>query len=778
MQKISRFLLLSLGIIIITVGGEMKALDKNNTISSAKKIVWAWLDDSYIITVNIDKPVVMKNMTKNLFIVTDSSGEIRKISKIKNVQTKELKGNTFQIYLEKAVEDVIAPNFIALENSKKAPIIPRNILNDKKYYYAKNDLGFSYRDTGTIFKIWAPIALGIKVKLYDFYNSNQDNFFKSVPLLRKNNGVWSVFVGDDLKNKYYLYEITQYYDGKIRTFLVQDPYSIASAVNSSKSMIIDMNDVNREVPAWNFDDFVGLKNSVDAIVYEAHVRDFTISDSAGSPTNNKGRYSGLSVYNTQNPAGYATGLDHLINLGITHLHILPTFDYGYGDEAENNITYTWYNWGYDPVLYNNIEGSYSTNPNGITRYIEYKKMIQALHTAGVGIIYDAVFNHTYRTGYGDLSVFDKIVPYYYYRTKQDGKYYNGSGCGNDIASERPMVRKFIVDSLKYLTKEYHIDGFRFDLMGLMDKETMLEIYKEVKSINPNALLYGEGWQMSSGILIDKCMTQVNVQNTGIAAFNDGIRNDLVGDILKNKSKGYVQGVKDENLISRLKEQIKGQSTGSGKDAIPVAAPSETVNYVSSHDNLCLWDKLKASTPKADDNKLLKMDKLAIGVIMTSQGIPFFAEGDDFGRTKQGNDNSYNDNDPTINPINWNLKTKNYNLYEYYQGLISLRKSHPAFRMTTKSDINNYLEFLKNPPDGVIAYVLKNNANNDKWRNILIAFNNTDKDVTITIVGDWTIVVNGDTAGTKSIDMVQDTVTVPALGMLVAHTENKIDSFEY
>ncbi|HJO96048.1 MAG TPA: type I pullulanase [Victivallales bacterium] len=778
MHKISRFLLYTLGIIVIILGGEMKALTKNDTIPSAKRAVWAWLDDSYIVTVNIDTPVVIKNMTKNLFIIKDNEGNVRKISKIEDIQTKEIKSDTFKIYLEKPVDNVIFPNFIALENSKKIPVIPRNILNNKKYYYPKNDLGISYRDTGTIFKVWSPTALGIKVKLYDFYNSNKDNFFKSVPLLRKKQGVWSAFIDQDLKNKYYLYEITQYYDGEIKTFLVQDPYSVASAVNSSKSMVIDMNDVNREVPAWHLDEFVGLKNNVDAVIYEAHVRDFSISGTAGSPTKDKGRYSGLSVYNTQNPDGYATGLDHLINLGITHLHLLPTLDYGYGDEAENNITYTWYNWGYDPVLYNNLEGSYSTNPNGITRYIEYKKMIQALHTAGIGVIYDAVFNHTYRTGYGDLSVFDKIVPYYYYRTKYNGKYDNGSGCGNDIASERPMVRKYIVDTAKYLTKEYHIDGFRFDLMGLMDKETMLEIFKEVKSINPNAILYGEGWQISSGILIDDSMTQTNVQNTGIAAFNDGIRNSIVGNILINDSKGFVQGAKNKQLIDRLKQEIKGQSTGSGKKSIPVTAPSETVNYVSSHDNLCLWDKLKASMPKADDEKLLKMDKLAIGMVMTSQGVPFFAEGDDFGRTKRGNDNSYNDNDPTINPINWKLKTKNYSLFEYYKGLISLRKSHPAFRMTNKNDVNNHLEFLKNSPPGVIAYVLKHNANNDEWKNILVAFNNTGKDVTITIVGDWSIVVDGKQAGISSISMVQDTLTVPAFGMLLAHTNNVIDSFEY
>ncbi|MCP4177562.1 MAG: type I pullulanase [bacterium] len=779
MHKISRFFLFTIGIIVITVGGEMKAAAKNNNvIPSAKRAVWAWLDDTYIITVNIDIPVVIKNMTKNLFVVTDNSGNVRKILKIEDVRNKELKSDTFKIYLEKPVDSVVSPNYVALENSKRIPVIPRNILNNKNYYYSRNDLGFSYRKTGTIFKVWSPTALGIKIRLYDFYNSSDSNFFKSVPLLRKKQGVWSAFVGQDLKNKYYLYEITQYYDGKIKTFLVQDPYSTASAVNSSKSMIVDKNDVNREVPGWHLDEFVGLKNSVDAVIYEAHVRDFTISDSSGCPTKDKGRYRGLSVYNTQNPDGYATGLDHLINLGITHLHLLPTLDFGYGNEAENNITYTWYNWGYDPVLYNNIEGSYSSNPNGITRYVEYKKMIQALHTAGIGVIFDAVFNHTYRTGYGDLSIFDKIVPYYYYRTKNDGKYDNGSGCGNDIASERPMVRRYIVDSVKYLAKEYHIDGFRFDLMGLTDKETMLEVYKAVKSINPNAILYGEGWQMSSGILIDRSMTQVNVQNTGIAAFNDGIRNNLVGNALKNNSKGYVQGLKSKNLINRLKEEIKAQSTGSGKDTIPVAVPSETVNYVSCHDNLCLWDKLKASMPKAKDDRLVKMDKLAIGVVMTSQGIPFIGEGDDFGRTKHGNDNSYNDNDPTINPINWNLKTKNYSLFEYYKGLISLRKSHPAFRMTSKNDINNYLEFLKKSPPGVIAYILKKNANNDKWKNILVAFNNSDKDVTISIVGDWTIVVDGETAGTESIKMVQDTVTVPALGMVVAHTNNKIDSFEY
>ena len=595
------------------------------------------------------------------------------------------------------------------------------------------------------------------------------------------NGVWKGYCDGDLKGKYYMYEITQRYDGKIRTVLVQDPYSRGSAVNCSRSMVYDAEEVNRSVPGWGLDRYVSLNNNVDAVINEIHVRDYTISPTSGVDWQKMGKYLGIAEYNTQTADKLATGLDNLIELGVTHVQILPTYDYGTGDEAEMNTSYTWYNWGYDPVLYNNPEGSYATNPNDIYRMVEYKTMIQTLHSNNIGVIFDGVYNHTFKTGfYSKFSVFDKIVPYYFYRVKDDGTYYNGSGCKNDVATERPMVRKFILDSTKYWVKEYHVDGFRFDLMGLMDKETVCDIYNMVKAINPNAIIYGEAWNIPTGLSEDLRMIQANIQKTGVGAFNDGIRNCLVGNILVNDSLGYVQGVDTPKFIDKLKKCIQGSVTGGGEnEEIPVATPNESINYSSCHDNLCLWDKIKASLPNDSNAETVKRDMLAFGIVMTAQGVPLFAEGDEFGRTKLGNDNSYNCNEPFVNPLIWSFKTKNKSMFEFYKGMIALRKAHSAFRMTDPVMVQNHLRFFTDPKsDSVIAYALTDNANGDPWKTIIVAYNNTKEEYVLSVVGKWYVVVSGDKAGTDQINIVMNEIRIPPLGMTVVYGNDPIEYFEY
>lgn len=744
----------------------------------AKKNMRAWLDEQNVITVSLKNEIKLDDRTKNRFGVVDSQGKTLGILKIQPNQDGISTANTVKVYLEQPISEVASLYTVIFDGTDKSPVIPRNVLNEDKYFYKGNDLGYSYKNTGTIFKIWAPTALGINVKIYDYYNSDEKSFSKKQPLLKIDNGVWTAFVPGDLKDKYYLYEITQYYGGEIKTFLVQDPYSPGSAVNSSKTYIFDMNDVNFYVPGWSEDKYVQLKNNVDAVIYELHVRDYTIDPSSGVDPAAAGKYKGLARYNTSSEDKMQTALGNLIELGITHVHLLPLFDYGTGDEAENNTTYTWYNWGYDPVLYNNVEGSYASSPNGLARYVEYKTMIQCLHSAGIGVVFDAVYNHTFKTGSADLSIFDKIVPYYFYRVKDDGTYFNGSGCKNDVATERPMVRKFILDSVQYWVKEYHIDGFRFDLMGIMDKETVQQIYKAVKILNPNAIIYGEGWQIPTGIESDKCMTQTNVQNTGVAAFNDGIRNSLIGSVFENKTRGYLQGNNRKSLITNLQQQMQGKLTGGDAKGISVATPNESINYITCHDNLCLWDKLAATMPKESKDSLLKRDMLGLGIIMTSQGVPFITEGEEFARTKQGSANSYNDNDPQVNPIDWRLKLQNKILFDFYRGLIALRKDHPAFRMDDPAMIDKNFQYFKNLPDGVIAYALTNNANNDSWKTIIVAFNNTGKAHTLSVVGDWKVVVDGNKADPNTMDIVQNDLVIPAMGMIIVHGVYDIDSFEY
>jgi pullulanase len=447
---------------------------------------------------------------------------------------------------------------------------------------------------------------------------------------------------------------------------------------------------------------------------------------------------------------------------------LPSYDYGTGDEAEKNDLYTWYNWGYDPVLYFNVEGSYSTYPDGITRLAEYKKMVKGFHDKNIGVVQDIVFNHTLSTGDDRFSIFDKIVPMYFYRVYDNGEYANGSFCGNELATDRPMVRKYIVDNLKYYAKEFHIDGFRFDLMGLMDKQTLVDAYAAVKKINPDTIFYGEGWNMGDVLPVEKKMIQKNVVGTGIAAFNDGIRDNLKGDVFDEHAKGFVQNDKPMTGLVRLKLQIKAQDTGRDKESIPVVDPNEVVNYVSCHDNHTIWDKLKISNPGASYDDIKKMDLLAFAVVVTSQGIPFLGEGDEFGRTKRGVENSYNDNDPTVNPINWNLKSKNNDMFLFYMNMIKLRKEHPAFRMTSKEMVDKNLKFIANAPDNVIAYTLNNNANGDSWKTILIAFNSGKEDYKLDLKGNWNIVVKDLNAGSEVLATGENTLTVSAISTLIAY----------
>jgi pullulanase len=474
---------------------------------------------------------------------------------------------------------------------------------------------------------------------------------------------------------------------------------------------------------------------------------------------------------TKTAEGKSSGLDHLVELGITHVHLLPVNDYAGGNEWQKADAYTWYNWGYDPVLFNTPEGSYASDPDGTARQKEFKRMVQAFHQHHIGVVLDVVFNHTASTGNQPFSIFDKIFPRYYYRTDADGRYANGTGCGNEFASERPMARKFIVDSIKYWMTEYHIDGFRFDLMGILDRDTMLEVFQTARQINPNAIIYGEGWDMEKLLPAKMMMTQANVQGTGIAAFNDGIRDNIKGDAGNGPARGFVQGAGPQyGGMDRFILNIKGQSTGRGVTGIAVYSPNETVNYDSAHDDLCLWDKLQESAAGVPEHLRANMDKLAAGIMLTAQGIPFIQAGDEFLRSKNLVSNSYNDNDPNVNPINWTLKAKNQEVFEFYRGLIMLRKAHPAFRMNDKMKVDQALDFAANLPDDLVVYVIRNHANGDSWKNILVIYNGAGKARNLKVAGDWIIVANDRRAGTERLETTKAQVHVEPYSLIIAHTE--------
>jgi pullulanase len=640
--------------------------------------------------------------------------------------------------------------------------------NFNVYRYSQDDLGAVYSPHATTMKLWAPTAKTVTVALFDNATSPS---YSSIPMECDNNGIWSTTINGNLNGKYYLYQVALPGLGANHPtiFEVNDPYARGCSANTGRTLIYDPVKTNPE--GWDQDQFVSLTNNTGAILYEVHIRDFSINTNSGTIMANRGKYLGMVEEGTKTPEGEKSGIDHLQELGITHVHLLPVNDYAGGDERQKVDEYSWYNWGYDPVLFNTPEGSYASNPDGTARQKEFKKMIQAFHRHHIGVVLDVVFNHTASTGSNRFSIFDKIFPRYYYRTEASGRYANGTGCGNEFASERPMARKFIADTIKYWMTEYHVDGFRFDLMGILDRETMLEVYLEAKKINPSAIIYGEGWDMEKVLPPKMMMTQPNVQGTGIAAFNDGIRDNIKGDAGKGAAPGFVQGAGPQyGGMERFRLNIKGQSTGRDTDGIKVFSPNETINYDSVHDDLCLWDKLQLSATNVPENLRINMDKLAAGIVLTAQGVPFIHAGDEFLRSKNLVSNSYNDNDPLVNPINWTLKAKHEDVFNYYKGMISLRKAHPAFRMTNRASVDQALDFATNVPSNLVEYIIRDNANGDSWKNILVIYNGSGQGRDLNVTDDWTIVVNDKRAGVEALQSAKDRIHAEPYSLVIAHTE--------
>ena len=531
-------------------------------------------------------------------------------------------------------------------------------------------------------------------------------------------------------------------------------------------MIFDPEPTNPE--GWDDDKRVHCDHATDAIIYELHVRDFSISSSSG--ITNKGKYLAFTESGTLSPDGLKTGVDHLKELGITHVHLLPVYDFFTVDEQAPHESY---NWGYDPQNFNAPEGSYSTNPNTATRILELKMLVQALHKAGIGVIFDVVYNHTYHTR---RSYFNQTVPGYYYRQKSNGTFSNASGCGNEMATERGMVHKFIIDSLYYWATEFHADGFRFDLMGIYDLETMNQIRAKMDSISPSILLYGEGWAADKSPLAETWRAvKTNVSRLyRVAVFNDDFRDGLKGNSFDAKSKGFVSGktIQEENIKFGIAgacfhPQIVYGYVEHSKS--PWATePWQCVNYASCHDNYTLYDKLVLSCPEASEEEISRMILLAGALVLTSQGIPFLHAGTEMAYSKQGDHNSYKSTDE-INQIDWKRK-KTYNqIFQYYQALINLRKTHPAFRMISADQIRRHLIFSSDYQPGVASYMLVNHANEDKWRTILLVFNGTRQPITFKLVDhiSWRVVARDTTINLESTEYISETeIEVSGISMLM------------
>ncbi|MEP7111301.1 MAG: type I pullulanase [Ferruginibacter sp.] len=600
--------------------------------------------------------------------------------------------------------------------------------------YNDTGLGLFYTKTGSDFRIWSPTAEEAQILLYKGGAGGAP--FQTTNLQKGEKGTWYIQLAGDWKNTYYTFRVRI---NRTWSNEVTDPYARVVGVNGRRAMVIDLDETNP--PGWENDKSPGFSKdnkATDAIIYELHIRD------AGSHPNSgimqKGKFAGLSEKGTTSKEGLATGLDHLKELGVTHVHLLPFYDYNSVDETMPGTPQ--YNWGYDPLNYNVPEGSYSSDPyDGITRIKELKQMIATLHKNGLRIVMDVAYNHT---ALSEKSSFNQLVPGYYYRHKKDGSFSNATACGNETASEMPMMRKFMLESVLYWAREYHIDGFRFDLMGVHDIETMNIISAALHSIKPGILLYGEGWTAGTSTLPDSLLAiKKNASKLeGIAVFSDDIRDGIKGSVFDLKEKGFVSGnvdltesVKFGIVASCKHPQVDYNKINYSKRAY-AASPGNVVTYCDCHDNNTLWDKLALSNPgtRAADRKM--MHQLALTIVLTSQGIPFLQAGTEFMRSKKGVENSYNSDD-SINAIDWSLKSEHIDLVRYTERLIRMRKDHPSFRMTTAWQISHYLHFDEHVPSGTIAYTINGSAMNDRWKTIWIAFNGTGIRITLKLPsGNW------------------------------------------
>ncbi len=646
--------------------------------------------------------------------------------------------------------------------------------NLDKSAYSGNDLGASYSKKATTFKVWSPNAASVRVNIFEHGSDNEGDagsIMSRAMSLDKTTGVWSVTINGDLLNKYYTYSVTH---GKT-TKETADVYAKACGVNGQRSMVVDLSTTNPD--GWENDKHVLVQNQTDASVWEISVADFSSSESSGVSEANRGKYlafteEGTTVNGVQGAS--STCVDYLKKLGVKYVQIMPFYDFGSVDESKNIMDQ--YNWGYDPVNYNCPEGSYSTNPKkGEVRIKECKQMIQALHNAGIGVIMDVVYNHTYTSD----SWFQRTVPNYYYRMNNDGTFSNGSGCSNDTASEHLMFRKYMIDSVTYWASEYHIDGFRFDLMGLHDVTTMNSIRTALDNLYADGsgsqiLMYGEAWDMATNCDEGTVLaSQKNLKQLSdrIGAFDDTIRDAIKG------STGGTDGafVQEGSRRANLKTGIAGQSdTTTGWANVP----SQCVTYASCHDNLCLYDKLVGSVYGADGKyrkryeDLVAMNKLSAAIVITSQGIPFSLGGEEFCRSKDGDENSYASSRKE-NMLDWENVDLYSDVIEYYRGLYKIRDAFAAFSDSTAATANS-LTYLSDVPKGVTGYTI-NNTESGKWNQMCVIFNGSDSAQNVTAKGDWVVLADNKTAGLRNIKNVTNSVKVEAHSAVIMVDTKSYDS---
>ena len=723
--------------------------------------------------------IKMENITeKDIQIVNEETGEGLTVEQV----TLAEDGLSGTIKVKEAI-DLNTTYTVTITGFQGANLTMGKIFESEAFeqaYTYDGELGAVYSKEQTVFTLWTPTASNVQLALYGTDGSDYTCEAKEIIDMEKGpNGSWSATVPGDLNGTFYNYLVTN--DGTVNE--VVDPYAKALGVNGMRGMVVDLDATDPE--GWEKDEKPVLEDPTDSIVYEMHIRDFSISENSGVTLEYRGKYNGVWEDGTTIPGtDVKTGVDHLKELGVTTVHLLPTFDHQSIDETKLDVPQ--FNWGYDPKNYNVPEGSYSSDPyTGTIRIEEFKQMVMELHKAGIRVVMDVVYNHTGATTDSNLNL---AVPNYYYRQNAQGGFANGSGCGNETASERSMVGRLIVDSVAYWAEEYHIDGFRFDLMAIHDIDTMKEVRAAVDAIDPTILLYGEGWTGGDSPLPeDQKATKANTVKFGdlqIAAFSDDIRDGIKGSVFDAAAGGFINGGTD------YEETIKfGVVASTPNDQIDYSKvknqtqpwanqPYQTISYASAHDNLTLWDKLQSTNPNDSEEALIQLNKMSAAIVYTSQGIPFMQAGEEMARTKVNpdgslNENSYNAPD-SVNQIDWTRKVEYSDLYEYYKGLIQMRKAHKAFHMNTTEEIQNNLTFLNTNQKNVVAYTLNGKAVGDDWETIAVAFNANEEAVTITLPdSNWNVVVNEQKAGVETLaEVAGNQVTIPAKASYVLVKDNE------
>lgn len=663
----------------------------------------------------------------------------------------------FRVLLALCVGGLLAQTGMAQSQSDML-----NVTDYDQYpVYDGTDLGLTYSRAASVFKVWSPMADSMLLRLYAEGIGGQ--VLQIIAMEKGDHGVWQTTVPGNLMNNYYSFQAKHQGVWKAE---VTDPYAKAVGVNGLRGHIILQ---EQTLPKnWKYDMRPPLENFNQIVIYELQVRDMTIHPSSGSGY--PGEYFGLAESGTKSPEGQKTGLAHLRELGVTHVHLLPAFDHRSVDETQRHRPQ--YNWGYDPLNYNVPEGSYSSDPyDGTVRIAEFKQMVKVMHENGLRVVLDVVYNHT---GQSEESIFNQLVPGYYYRQNAEGGFSNASACGNETASERYMFRKFMVESMRYWVEEYHIDGFRVDLMGIHDIETMNAVSAALHAIDPTIFIYGEGWKAGGSPLPDSLLAlKHNVpQLKGIAAFSDEVRDAIKGHVFSPSESGFISG--KAGLEESLKFGIVAATQHPQVDYSQVnyakapwaTSPDQCIVYASCHDNHTLWDRLAISRPDASEADRIKMHKLAGSIVLTSQGVSFLHAGVDMLRTKDGVENSFESPD-AINQIDWARKAKYRDVFDYYQALIAIRKAHPAFRMTTTADIQANLRFMDFKKPHLVGYTLNGAAVGDTWKRIAVVFNGGDKAQKVTLPdGQWTIVADDGFINPAGLRPVEGKVTVAAYSALI------------